>query len=316
MDLFKILFNLGDNYYQSFPEPIWLKLITTVIPIFLSGLVSYYIAQYMFKKRNEKEDKDEKLRLADLKDYIYYCLVGLIEVIDGCTSFLKTRIAELNEDIAPETLYTLNRSREIPVGLNLSQIEKLSVDDTFKILVTDNPKDRQNIKNYQLLMSFDEHLTKITSELEKLNTSSSNDYARNRELILKYRDEINDVEKDLFDENFNNQANEPFRKYYVKSILGIWDNYSKNNKGFLENINNYLVKDIMKFFNDSENAENYHDLKESRKLLNACQKIGEYIDDIIQDKKQQIENLTNWSKDLEDINKVIKDILNRIFPKK
>jgi hypothetical protein len=316
MDLFKILFNLGDNYYQSLPEPIWIKLITTVIPIFLSSLLSFYIAQYMFKKQNEKKDIDENKRLSELKDYICYCLLRIVEVINGYNTFLNMRIAELKKDIVPETLYTLHRPLEIPIGLNLSQIEKLSVDDTFKILVTDNLKDQQNIKNYQLLMAFDEQLTKITRELEKLNTFSSDDYARNRDLILKYLDEINDVVKDLSAEYINNQVNEPHRKFFVESILSFWKKYFDENKGYLENINDILVKDIKEFFNDSDNAENYHDFKESKILLNACQKIGNSMDDIIQSKRIQIENLSNWLNDLRIVKKVIENILNRIYPNK
>jgi hypothetical protein len=315
MDLFKILFNFGDNYYENEPTSFLIKMFTTVIPIFFSGLISFAITYYMFYKQNQKKDDNEKKRLSELKDYIFYCLDALIKLIDLQISSLNERIGELMKDVNPATYYALHRPLIISVGLNLKQIEKLTANDTFKILVTDKLEDQQNIKNYQFLTGSGQQLEKISEQLYDTNDWGSDTYEKYLDLIRIERDKITEIIQKLSEEYMKPQDEKTFRYFYLHNIIIIWQNYVLNNKMFLEDLRTG-VNNLMSFCLIKNEEDSPYDEIESKIILVAGQKLNEFYDIIIQNKLTQIENFKIWVKDLEKIKKVYKDIINRIYSDK
>jgi len=309
MDIFRYLFNFGDTYYQSGGESIWIKM----LPAFLSGLLSFAITYFMFRHQQKIRDKEEEKRLADLKGYIFHCLDALIKLINSQVGILEERIANLQKDTTTGTLRAFHDTMQISVGLNLKQIEKLDVNDTFKILVTDVIDDSQNIKNYQNLMSSGELLIKIADGLNETNKWGSEIYENRLDQILLQLDDINRVMISLSQEQLQPQDPGAYRYHYIVKVQGIWWNYKKKKDDKLESII-YAIAELMDFclYKPEDEGAAFEE-PESKIILTCGQKINEFYNVIIQSKQTQLDNLKLWKEGLRNCTVIYADIIKRIY---
>lgn len=308
MELLRFLFNFGDNYYQGTNESIWIR----VIPIFLSSLLSFIIAFIMFRHQTKTKERDESKRLSGLKDYIFYCLDRLIILLNLQIVSLETLIVTLKNDI--EKGYALNKNSDITVGLNLHQIEALNVDDTFKILVTDVKRDRQNIINYQFLIGSGENLEKIVDNLYLINSMGSDLYENNKKLILNYHHEFNEIIKDI-DEQLEIiiYEQDPLMHDYMINIRKIWFDYIDKKTQNVEDIITLLTNPVMVYCASYIVDESRYEIKQTRKMMTICQNVNIAYAELIQIKTDQIDVASASLKNLQDIKRVYEDILTNVF---
>lgn len=311
MDIFRYLFNFGDNYYQSTSESIWIK----VLPVFFSGLLSFAITYFMFRHQNRVKEIEEKKRIADLKEYIYYCLDAILKLIGLQIEGLEEFIDHTNDDIAKK--HVLNRNVGKSVGLNLRQIKKLDVNDTFKILVANEENKEINIRNYQFLIGSGEHLEKIHSSLELINSIGGEKYDTCKKALLVSRADFNEVIRDLRKQFQKMRPKSDTITYeYINNILSIWGEFALNSSMNLEDLQIKLTSPIMQFCGKQIINDDIFEIPQTRQILTICQNINIQIAEMILNKRDQIELAIGIKNDLENIKVVYKDIIDKVFPEK
>jgi len=306
MDIFRYLINLGDNYYQSTTESAWIK----VLPVFLSGLLSFAITYFMFRHQNRVKEEEEKKRINDLTKYVYYCLRGVVKVIDIQTEALNNFIAGLQKDM--DSGHVQNRNVEIAVGLNLEQIYKLNVNDTFKILVSDNSSDTENITNYQFLVGSGENLTRLSKYLDLINNLGGDAFDSCKQEMKKHHREFNEIIKDL-NLTINNKNKEQDNFVFFNGIYDIWAGFVKNRSLALEELYFNLSNKIMTFCAEQAQIDpRIMSFNETRQMLTICQNINTSYGEAKLVKENQMDIAKTVLRNLEDINEVYSKI-NKTF---